>query len=89
MNRNEEQWVQAVAHAMALADKHCEGLDGRCRRYRRWAAGGRLVCVTTALAVTLAVSVGIAHASVGRMAAEGALTTDEATECVIQMASHL
>lgn len=45
-----------MQHAAELADRHCAGLERRCRRWRRVLAVRR--CLLLALLLTLAVAIG-------------------------------
>ena len=69
-------------HAMVLAEMNCEGLDVRCRRWRRCAVVRRCLCVAVLLAGTVYAVGRLTDTVMSQPWATGTLTTDKAVASV-------
>ena len=79
---NKKPSAEEISFFLSLAREHSKDLEGRCRRYRRWAvvrraAGALLLVVVVSL---LGRSLSLTLASLP--SAKGALTTDKAIDNV-------
>lgn len=76
-------------YAAMLAALDCEGLEERCRRYRRRAALRRLMCMAVLMLAAALTGGGMASALAGQLSAEGALPVDKAVASVRLILSSL
>ena len=82
---NNKLSAEALNHAIVLARTHCEGMEERCRRYRRRTTIRRVACVAVLIVATV-LAVDILMAVIGsRPSAQGALSLASAMECVQQI----